>query len=143
MIPKAGVGPREGPLGHKAVVITCPHCARVLDLPQKYPYHAGLSSVAALYCDLCSTTLVFSSYNAGFISLLDEAKHPWTVSDDEKERIEAHLVPCLCGGQFRFDLPPRCPSCSGSLTALLPDSMSYLVIGNHVDGETCDIWLKR
>lgn len=69
-------------------------------------------------------------------------KHPWTLTVDEKIKVENHLAPCTCGGRFRFGAPPLCPFCQTSLAALLPDSIHFIEIGEIIDADQeKSVWL--
>ena len=116
------------------MTLTCPHCACTIEIEQPYPYHAGFSDEGSLYCDSCSAILVFGSYNPYYARLVP-GKHPWCLTDREKRLVEAHLRACSCGGRFRFDLPPRCPECGGSLAELLGGDIYYICIGAKVDAD--------
>jgi len=116
------------------MTLTCPHCRKGIRLRQKYPYHAGFSNRGFLYCDSCPAILKFGSYNPNYVRIVGD-KHPWTLSPQEKKRVEARLKPCPCGGNFRFNARPRCPHCGGDLRSLLPDEMHFFEIGDVVDAD--------
>jgi len=114
--------------------ISCPHCSKVIRLRQKNPYHAGFSNQGFMYCDSCSATLEFGSYNQEYVKIVGD-KHPWMLSTEEKAKVEDHLRPCACGGRFRFDALPRCPFCDCELAAVLPDKMHFIEIGTVVNAD--------
>ena len=125
-----------------AMEISCPGCGRTIILKQPYQYHAGFSDRGFLYCDSCSGLVTFSTYNPFYVRLVGE-KHPWSLNQDEKQKVEDHLQPCCGGaGHYRFDAPPRCPYCNCSLSELLIDKMHYIEIGDVVDADKQDIWLR-
>lgn len=41
--------------------------------------------------------------------------------DEYHAAAEATLEPCPCGGRFRYDAPPRCPSCGSTSEAWVKD----------------------
>ena len=127
---------------HGRRTMQCPAChANLRDLV-KGPYHSGFSNVAALYCDTCAKTLVIGSYDPKY-QALTPGKQPWCLSEDEKLRVENHIKPCSCGGRFRFGAFPRCPVCLASISALLPDSIHFLVLPDSLDAERCDkVWME-
>ncbi|MEK7207844.1 MAG: hypothetical protein AAB134_08195 [Pseudomonadota bacterium] len=122
--------------------IDCPSCHSVIKLKQKYQYHIGFSNLGVLYCDSHSELLMFSTYNPIYREIIG-AKHPWTLSEKEKAKVEENLKPCSCGGRFRFDAPPRCPVCNASLASLLKDKLHYIEVGKVVDGDKDDVWLFK
>ena len=67
-------------------------------------------------------------------------KHPWDLNETEKKQIEFSILPCVCGGKYKFDLTPCCPNCHKDLSALLPGRIYYLKIGNYIDGDIINIW---
>ena len=69
--------------------------------------------------------------------------HPWSLTEQEKQRVEEHLRPCTCGGRYRFDAPPRCPLCNCSLAPLILDDMHYIEIGDLVDADRQNVWLSN
>ena len=74
--------------------------------------HNGFNDSAFAYCEQCGT--------AGFVSA-------WRDDIPREAHFEAHgpvsaateslLAPCSCGGRFRRDAAPRCPSCHSALSA--------------------------
>jgi hypothetical protein len=66
--------------------------------------------------------------------------HPWTLTNDEKQLIEASFKPCPFGGTFAFDNPPLCPGCHQDISVLVPEKIYYLVTGRRVDGDVEDAW---
>jgi uncharacterized C2H2 Zn-finger protein len=121
--------------------ITCPTCENVIRLKQKQIYHAGFSNLGFLYCDTCTNILEFSTYNKHYVAIVGE-KHPWTLSQKDKRKVETHLKQCSCGGRFRFDLQPKCPYCGGSLESITKDNIHFLEIGDVIDGDQEeDVWI--
>src|SRR5215510_13070219 len=107
--------------------LVCPCCGRSIFLKQSYQYHAGFSNRGFLYCDSCAGLVTFSTYNPSYVKLVGE-KHPWSLSEDEQQKVEKHLQSCSCGGHYRFNAPPRCPFCNCNLSGLLKDKMHYIEI---------------
>lgn len=120
--------------------LTCPCRGHVIVLKQPYQYHAGFNDRVVLYCDTCSSTLTFSSYNPTYVAIVGE-KHPWLLTKREKKKVEDRIKPCLCGGRFRFDAPPRCPDDNCPLKEILEDEMHYIEVGSVIDGDLQNVWL--
>lgn len=120
--------------------LICPCKGHIITLEQPYQYHAGFNNRGVLYCDTCSGTLTFSSYNPYYVEIVGD-KHPWSLTKREKQKVEEHLMPCPCDGRYRFDALPRCPFCNCSLSALLLDDMHYIEVGDVVDADKENIWL--
>jgi hypothetical protein len=88
----------------------CEHCSRT------YRYtllHAAFGDFSYAYCDCCGMLATFS-YSNGFLVRMPPASSPHQVIDREWERF---IGQCVCGGRFRSDASPRCPSCSLQLSA--------------------------
>ncbi len=86
---------------------TCPHCKA----PFRYErYHAGFSNEGFLYCDGDSTVLTWDAYDGSYLAVADA--HPWMLTPEQQETVEANVRPCPCGGRFSFKNTPLCPHCS-------------------------------
>lgn len=119
----------------------CPSCKKAIILDQPYQYHAGFSNIAFLYCDSCSSTLVFDAYDSRF-RFLSGRRFPWDLDPHAMKLVEDQLKPCCCGGRYRFGAMPRCPFCNQILQDILKDSIHYVKIGRVVDGDKEDIWQR-
>jgi hypothetical protein len=86
--------------------------------------------------------LKFDTYNPIYKKIVGD-KHPWSLSEEEKGKVEQQLKPCSCGGHFRFDAPPRCPICNASLLSILKDKLHFIEIGKVVDAGKDDVWLLK
>ena len=120
--------------------VKCSSCGVVTKISQKRPYHAGFSMLGFMYNNSRSAILEFSSYNPKYIAVVG-GKHPWSLNDMEKIKVEDAIKPDPSGGQFRFSALPRCPKCNAELTDLLPDDIHFVEIGEIVDGDKVDVWL--
>lgn len=121
--------------------LNCPHCKKNIHVKQEYFYHAGFSNQGFLYCNLCPNLLEFDTYNSSYLLVLGEHIHPWSLSSDEKKKVEDHLKPCPCGGRFLFDAFPRCPHCNKNVQSLLPDNMHFIEFGKVIDADKEDVWI--
>jgi len=108
-------------------------------LKQKYPFHSGFSNRTFLYCDETPAVLEFSVYNPRYVSIVGD-KHPWSLDDEEKRKLEQSLKPCPLGGQFRFGAHPRCPACGSEIPDLPQDDIHFIEIGTVFDGDIEDVW---
>ena len=120
--------------------IKCSACGQVTNITQEYQYHAGFSNRGFLYCDACPAILKFGSYNPKYMAIIGN-KHPWSLNDEEKKRVEQALKPCSSGGRFRFGTLPRCPFCNAPLPDLLKDNIHFVEIGEVIDADKEDAWL--
>lgn len=94
---------------------TCEHCAA------QFSYrlvHNGWSNTAYAYCDTCGCTALF--HELGPIPPAAPIRFQKRIGDD----VEQFLRPCDCGGHFRASAVPRCPSCSGPISA--DNAASYI-----------------
>jgi len=119
--------------------INCPECHNTFSVPRKYAYHAGFGNVGFLYCEACPNLVVFSSFDPRYTRIAGEV-HPWMLNFIKKWKVEGALMPCPCGGRFRFAAKPRCPLCNEPVPAILPDAIHFIETGERFDGDTHPIW---
>lgn len=119
--------------------ICCPVCNVSFHIDQPYQYHAGFGNQGFLYCDSCPNLVVFGSYDPEYVKII-QSKHPWTLNEAEKERVESRLRHCSCGGRFRFTAAPRCPLCNAPIPSILRDFIHYVETGRRFDSEKESIW---
>ena len=88
----------------------CGHCRRRFNY---YLVHNGFGDCAYAYCDACGTTAIMGGW--------DDHQRPPNAPLEIQGPIlvdtEPWLSPCSCGGHFRRDASPRCPSCLAPLSA--------------------------
>lgn len=120
--------------------IKCSACGQATSIPQEYAFHAGFSSRGFLYCDSYPAILEFDPYNPKYTAVVGD-KHPWSLNNEEKKRVEDALKPFTKGGRFRFGALPRCPACNEPLPDLLKDNIHFVEIGTVVDADKEDAWL--
>lgn len=120
--------------------LTCPSCHKRILLKQKYFYHAGFSDEGFMYCDNDSTTLKFSSYDKIYESIVGP-KHPWSLNESEKVKVENELKNCPCGGKFRFANLSLCPLCRQSIQSLIPAKIYFIEFDRIFDAEKDSMWL--
>jgi hypothetical protein len=82
----------------------------------KYRYdlfHSGFGDMSYAYCDSCGRAALLSYWDKQFpkISLAGRAHQVIT------QELEEYLAPCECGGAFKANATPRCPSCMQPLSA--------------------------
>lgn len=103
-------------------------------------FHAGFSDEGFLYCDRCSTILTWFAYDPDFDRAVGAKKMPWTLTEDERRKVEDHLVKCPCGGRFLFANPLLCPACGKVLSQPMAETIYAVVLGQRVDGEKRKVW---
>jgi hypothetical protein len=87
---------------------TCDACA------QQFSYdlvHNGFNDSAYAYCDRCGCTALISAWTA------HPPDAPIKFQRAITEDVEPFLLGCSCGGHFRANGAPRCPSCKAALSA--------------------------
>ncbi len=87
----------------------CPVCAHEFDY---YLVHDGFSDTAHAYCDRCGATALLDMWFPRIPPAADLRVHQ-AIS----KAVEPWLSPCQCGGTFRADASPRCPTCGAPLGA--------------------------
>jgi hypothetical protein len=75
--------------------------------------HNGFNESSFAYCELCGMTAILSGWYAEI-----PAEANFVVHGPVSRESEALLAPCVCGGQFRGDAAPRCPTCRQILDPL-------------------------
>src|SRR5882724_6754320 len=86
---------------------TCEHCAH------SFSYtivHNGFNDSSFAYCDACGRAAILSAYHPK-LRAFKFAPGPLP------RQLEAWLLPCECGGNFRASASPRCPHCNRTLSA--------------------------
>ena len=94
---------------HRSTSGTCQHCAATFayDL-----LHCGFSELAYAYCEGCGMTALFDGWSP---QVPPTALVAWHQAIGPE--LEPLLEPCPCGGRFRANAAPRCPSCGEALSA--------------------------
>jgi hypothetical protein len=78
-----------------------------------YLIHNGFNDSAFGYCDSCGMTALFSAWSKTIPEGVELNAHgPIAL------RLEPFIGPCVCGGHFRADAPPRCVQCRAPLDAV-------------------------
>ena len=96
-----------------------------------------------MYCNKCGNILTWSTFDPKYRTMVD--KHPWSLTEEEKKKVEEAVIPCDCGGKFTFSANPRCSNCHNEIPGILPDNIHFVVLGNRIDGEkqNVNIWKKK
>jgi hypothetical protein len=128
----------------------CEFCGTII--PNEYPnlIHAGFSNLGFMYCNKCPNLLVWESYDKIYSTFIGD-KHPWTLSEEEKKKVEDNAIQCECGGKFQFDAKLRCPECNNEIPGILPSSIEFIELKNVIQGDIDGnirggkgiIWRKR
>ncbi|OGJ48990.1 hypothetical protein A2229_00470 [Candidatus Peregrinibacteria bacterium RIFOXYA2_FULL_33_7] len=105
-----------------SILMICPKCNKKVKVAGAY--HAGFGDDEYLYCHNCSKTLLIFIYDKIYNYLIN-GDFSWKLSNTSKNLIEKNLQDCDCGGNFRFNLEPRCPNCHKSLQELIPNEIYY------------------
>lgn len=127
----------------------CEHCGTLLSNEYPQSIHAGFSNLGFMYCNKCPNLLLWESYDNVYIELIGH-KHPWTLTEEEKRKVEDNAIKCECGGKFQFDAKPRCPECNNEIPDILPSSIHFVKLKNvirgdiegKIQGEKESIWKK-
>ena len=116
-------------------VSPCPICHRNLQYER---IHAGFSNLGYMYCDEDETVLTWDAYDPHYTRVSD--KHPWSLDDDERARVEAALRPCPFGGSFSFRNLPHCPNCGAEVPTLAVEPEYFVVLGRRLDAAQDSVW---
>ena len=89
--------------------------------------------------------LTFSSLDPTYESISGDV-HPWTLAKEGKtdvlKVIEDNLIDCDCGGRFSFSNSLRCPRCGDVFSEPMSQTIYFVVLDKHLDGENVDVWRK-
>jgi hypothetical protein len=112
--------------------VICRTCSFENVFAQEYAYHAGLSNLGFLYNDNGNLTLVWSSFDPDYESIVGE-KHPWALSSRQRAVLEATLKPAPFGGNWSFKNVPRCTNCHKPIGQSIIDTIYYLVFPSSLE----------
>ena len=121
---------------------TCPFCNTLIEVNYPDIIHAGFSDCGFLYCNRYGDLLTWSMYDVGYTTII-KGKPPWSLGEEEKVKIENALIDCPCGGKFKFQCHPRCPSCNNEIPEIAPDRIHWVRLRNLIDGEKQNIWKSQ
>jgi hypothetical protein len=114
----------------------CPSCELSFEYEK---FSAGFGDQGFVYGSSAAIVLTWSAFDPAYVAIVDA--HPWMLSLDQQQAVEAALKPDLPGGPFRFANAPLCPKCKQPLRDLADESREYFVItGDRVDSERTSIW---
>ena len=102
--PHVPVTPRRDAIG------SCERCRGSFDY---MIVHNGFNDTAYAYCDRCGMT----TFVGGYSDPRKPPDAPLRLHDCILVETEPWLAPCECGGRFRREAAPRCPSCNEPLSA--------------------------
>lgn len=85
---------------------TCEHCAAAFTYDL---WHTGFSDMAYAYCERCGRTATLDGWKAPKSTRV-------RIHQAISEEAEDELAPCECGGRFRRNACPRCPTCGKYLS---------------------------
>ena len=114
------------------MIVTCKECHQESVFDQPYAYHAGLSNQGFLYDDAGTCTLIWSSFDPAYESIVGKT-HPWMLTESQRVSLEAALKPSPSGGRWRFANPPRCPHCGADIERSILHTIYYFVFPGSVD----------
>jgi hypothetical protein len=100
----------------------CQQCRIELSFDRSYGFHAGFSNSGFLYNDAGDASFIWSSFDPDYAALVGE-RHPWTLTDQQRQRIEDSLLPSPTGGAWRFSNPARCPHCRGPISGPITETI--------------------
>lgn len=86
----------------------CEHCGQDF---RWYLIHNGFNSTCHAYCANCGGTALLSLLGP---ALIRRNVYPGGIIPD----LEPLIGVCACGGSFRANAVPRCPSCRAELSAM-------------------------
>ena len=117
--------------------VQCKSCGAKLEAEA---FHAGFSDEGFLYCNKDSTILTWFAYDPDFDRVVGAKKMPWALTEEERRRVEDHLIVCPCGGRFLFANPLLCPVCGKVFSEPMLETIYAVVLGQHIDGEKRRAW---
>ncbi len=116
----------------KPTELKCPKCGETILFNQPYPYHAGFGNQGFLYNKTGNSTLVWSSFDTDYGKIVGE-KHPWTLTDADRKRIEEALLPSPDGSPWGFEYPARCSACGSKIADAIGQTIYYYFFDGGID----------
>jgi hypothetical protein len=120
------------------MIITCLSCGATNEFAQPCAYHAGFANQGFLYNDDGDLTLVWSSFDRAYETIVGP-HHPWALTDAQRDEFERRLPPAPHGGRWRFANPPRCRQCREPIGSPIRGSnIYYLVYPGSINTDSVD-----
>lgn len=130
----------EGPVSAGDLPEACPGCAQVLASEHRRPHHAGFANEGFLYCDRDDTVVTFSTFDETYTRIVGD-RHPWGLDRAQRDRVEARVLPCPCGGRFKFQNALRCTKCGHKLSGGIGETIYWYGLARVVEvGPGASIW---
>ena len=114
--------------------VPCSACKLVNIFHQPYPYHAGFGDQGFLYDDAGTLTLTWSVYDSAYVALIGN-KNPWALTEEDRTKLEDHLLPAPRGGRWRFRNPPRCRFCGHPIGDPIGRNIYYYFYDGSIDAD--------
>lgn len=116
------------------IKVKCKHCGHENQFDQPYAYHAGFGNQGFLYDDAGTLTLTWSSYDPAYVAVVGQ-KHPWALTQSDRDKLESRLRDAPSGGRWRFVNPARCLHCGGQISDSILHTIYYLLYLGSVEAE--------
>lgn len=78
-----------------------------------YLIHTGFGYYSYAYCDRCGKLCLLQVFSKNAPEKYKNKQHMQKISEEMDQYIEK----CSCGGGFKHDASPRCPTCNSQLSA--------------------------
>ncbi|MFA5094423.1 MAG: hypothetical protein WC512_04195 [Candidatus Omnitrophota bacterium] len=78
--------------------------------------HNGFNESSYAYCDKCGKTAIFDTSMVP--NSLKELFYKNSRHNVISKELEIYIMPCDCGGRYRYGASPRCPHCKKELSAV-------------------------
>jgi hypothetical protein len=112
--------------------VKCKHCGRDNDFDQPYAYHAGFGNQGFLYDDAGTLTLTWSSFDPAYEAVVGQ-KHPWALTQSDRDKLESRFGDAPSGGRWRFGNPARCVYCGGQISDSILQTIYFLVYPGSIE----------
>jgi hypothetical protein len=120
----------------KNISIKCSQCGHENVFNQPFQYHAGFANQGFLYNEKGNRTLVWSSFDPDYESIVGEC-HPWALTKEQQQKIEAILASDN-GGRWLFENPARCKKCEAIISEPMMKNITYLVYDESIHLDQTD-----
>jgi len=114
--------------------ITCGKCGHKNSFNQPHEYHAGFSNQGFLYNEAGNLTFVWSSFDPAYIAIVGK-RHPWSLDEGDREKVEHALSPSPSGDAWKFGNPPRCLSCKNPIGQSILNTICYLQYDGSINAD--------
>jgi hypothetical protein len=116
--------------------LKCKECGFENIFNQPHMYHAGFSNQGFLYNESGNKTLIWSTFDSDYVSVVGNI-HPWALTKDLIKKLENKLK-VIDGEKWLFKNPARCLKCKKPISDSITNSIYYLIYDKSYNCDSQD-----